>query len=224
MKSNIRQLPSILVAVAFVSILASSVHATTHPITFDTVPGGTIVNPANGHTYELFTGGLRTIAEDNNWIFMEAEAVARGGHLVTVNDAAEEAWIEDNFLALILASSLFSEAVWIGLNDIDVEGTFVWSSGQTPTYTNWADGEPNNVIEPISGIGEDVVKKEFNSGNEGRWNDVRINVADPGKSSGDDTSAFSLGLVEIEPVPEPASAALACLAALAIASLRRRIA
>ena len=31
-------------------------------------------------------------------------------------------------------------------NDIDNEGTFVWDDGSTSTYTNWADGEPNDAI------------------------------------------------------------------------------
>ena len=35
---------------------------------------------------------------------------------------------------------------WIGYNDIDNEGTFVWDDGSTSTYTNWADGEPNDAI------------------------------------------------------------------------------
>lgn len=32
---------------------------------------------------------------------------------------------------------------WIGLNDIAVEGTFEWSSGDPVVYTNWSSAEPN---------------------------------------------------------------------------------
>ena len=45
-------------------------------------------------------------------------------------------------------SVMFSTATqgldcWIGYNDINTEGTFVWEDGSTSTYTNWAGGEPN---------------------------------------------------------------------------------
>ena len=40
------------------------------------------------------------------------------------------------------------EDIWIGLNDLDSEGTYVFSDG-TPMsehwyISNWAEGEPNN--------------------------------------------------------------------------------
>jgi hypothetical protein len=33
---------------------------------------------------------------------------------------------------------------WIGLHDRDDEGRFVWVDGTEPTFTSWADGEPND--------------------------------------------------------------------------------
>nr|XP_006816513.1 PREDICTED: hepatitis A virus cellular receptor 1-like [Saccoglossus kowalevskii] len=33
---------------------------------------------------------------------------------------------------------------WIGLNDIDTEGTFVWANGEPLTFTRWAGSNPNN--------------------------------------------------------------------------------
>ncbi len=34
---------------------------------------------------------------------------------------------------------------WIGLTDLDVEGTFVWqSNSEEASYTHWYPGEPNN--------------------------------------------------------------------------------
>jgi hypothetical protein len=53
---------------------------------------------------------------------------------------------------------------WIGLNDIAVEGMFVWPDGTPATYTNWNEGEPNDA----GGI-EDCV--EIGSAT-GGWNDV----------------------------------------------------
>jgi len=34
--------------------------------------------------------------------------------------------------------------VWLGLNDIAKEGTFVWSDGSAPAWTRWYSGDPNN--------------------------------------------------------------------------------
>ena len=92
------------------------------------IVAGPFVNPANNHTYYLLS--------INTWTNAEAEAVTLGGHLVTINDAAEQTWVFTTF---------GSQEVWIGLTDRDVEGTFQWVSGETSTYRNWDPGEPNNA-------------------------------------------------------------------------------
>jgi hypothetical protein len=58
---------------------------------------------------------------------------------------------------------------WIGLNDIEVEGVFVWPDGTPATYTNWNEGEPNDA----GGI-EDCVEM---SAATGLWNDSPCDVA-----------------------------------------------
>src|SRR5687768_387590 len=50
---------------------------------------GQLINPANGHTYLL--------AQNTSWVHGEIEAVKRGGHLVTINDAAEQNWLYTRF-------------------------------------------------------------------------------------------------------------------------------
>src|SRR5262249_20345540 len=87
----------------------------------------------NGHYY-----GLTNSAE--TWLAAEAEAVALGGHLASITSAAEQNFIVNTFL-----SGANSRAIeWLGLTDQAVEGTFVWSSGEPVTYTNFQAGEPNN--------------------------------------------------------------------------------
>ncbi len=83
----------------------------------------------NGNQYVL-TNGAKT------WEQAQAEAESLGGNLVTINAAAEETWLKQNFGD--------TEGFWIGINDIATEGQFVWASGEAVTYTNWAPGEPNN--------------------------------------------------------------------------------
>jgi hypothetical protein len=58
---------------------------------------------------------------------------------------------------------------WTGFNDRLAEGSFVWSSGDPVTYTNWAGGEPNDMS------GEDCAHIQ----EEGTWNDANCSVPLP---------------------------------------------
>lgn len=98
------------------------------------IEAGPFINSANGHIYYLLAA--------NTWSNSEAEAVALGGHLVTINDAAENQWVVDTFARY----GGVARPLWIGLTDRDNEGGFRWVSGEPLTYSNWnlASGEPNN--------------------------------------------------------------------------------
>lgn len=87
-----------------------------------------------GHTYYLLT--------QNTWAGSEAEAIALGGHLVTVNDAAEQAFLVDQFSNV----NGVQPHLWLGLNDVAAEGVFVWASGEPVTYSNFFAGEPNGFF------------------------------------------------------------------------------
>lgn len=107
----------------------------------------------SGHYYTLTSALL-------NWQQAEAEAVALGGHLVTINSQAEQDFLEATFFS----GANLPGSVWLGLTDQTVEGTFVWSSGEVVTYTNWFPGEPNNLTnEDFAIIGATLA---------GRWNDA----------------------------------------------------
>lgn len=100
-----------------------------------------IQNPANGHFYRL--------TDPMSWLTAEAQAVEWRGHLVTINDSAENLWLVEQFYPLDLRVGY-----WIGFNDIETEGNWVWSSGEMPGYENWCPGEPNDVD------GEDAANME----------------------------------------------------------------
>ena len=54
---------------------------------------------------------------------------------------------------------------WLGLNDREQEGTFVWvATDEELTYSNWAPGEPNDLL------GEDCVSMDDSPA--GEWNDA----------------------------------------------------
>src|SRR5258705_5964080 len=106
-----------------------------------TVPGvraavlaGPITNAANAHPYYLLSA--------NTWTASEAEARGLGGHLVTINDAAENQWVLDTFFPL---TGVPYASLWIRLNDSANEGQFVWANGEPVTFTYWYPGEPNNL-------------------------------------------------------------------------------
>jgi hypothetical protein len=82
----------------------------------------------SGHRYQLTEAG-------GTWEEAEAEAVALGGHLVTIDDANEQTWLRQTF---------GTQRLWIGIDDYGEEGTWVWADGTAVSYTNWASGEPNN--------------------------------------------------------------------------------
>ena len=155
---------------------------------------GPIINPANGHTYFLLDGA--------GWLASEAEAVTLGGHLVTVNDVAEDAWVSSTFFPFTTGQG----NLWVGLNDAAVEGAFVWVSGELATYTNWAVGEPNNLNNEdyahIFGPGRPESPQ---------WNDFNESGIAP---IGSDLT-MPHGVVEVA-IPEPSTLTLVCISTLTI--------
>jgi hypothetical protein len=106
-----------------------------------------------------------------SWTAAETEAIGLGGHLVTVNDATENTFLVNSFVL----GGHSGDPLWIGLNDATTEGTFVWSSGQPVTFTDWQPGEPNN-----SGGNEDYATINWHFANgattdHATWNDAPLN-------------------------------------------------
>ncbi|MCM3903390.1 MAG: PEP-CTERM sorting domain-containing protein [Pyrinomonadaceae bacterium] len=160
---------------------------------------GPVVNPANGHTYYLLSS--------DTWTASQSAAVALGGNLVTINDSAENAWVFTTFAGFGGVTNRF---LWIGLNDVAVEGTFEWANGELLTFTNWSFGEPNNT-----GGNENYVGMYPIAFSGGEWNDFN-NGTFQGFESG--------GVVEIVPTPEPVTILLFAtgLTGFAAGTLRRR--
>ena len=140
---------------------------------------GPVTNASNGHVYYL-------LAPDT-WTASQAEAVSLGGHLVTINDAAENAWVAETFEEF----GLVSRGLWIGLNDTALEGQYTWVSGETSDYRNWWVPEP---IDP-----------------DGSWDYVHItwpSVTHPGQWRSRQNVSDYLGLpicgvVEVAPKQNP---------------------
>ena len=87
-----------------------------------------IINPANGHAYKK----IRFSSVEDAIV----QAAKENAYLVSINDAAEQNWLEQVFVA---------HRALIGLSDVEEEGHWQWHSGEPVTYTNWAMDEPNDT-------------------------------------------------------------------------------
>jgi hypothetical protein len=159
---------------------------------------GPVVNPANNHLYYL-------LAPDT-WTASQAQALTLGGNLVTINDAAENAWVYATFGGV-------DRPLWLGLTDQAVEGTFTWISGAPVTYVNWSPGEPNNgsIFVPEEDY---VYMVEANPAwplNPGQWNDA--------PDDGEGVLKPVYGVVEV--VPEPSVLVMGLLGLAAFGCKRK---
>ena len=85
------------------------------------------VNPVNGHAYK------RIYCESRDDAI--SQAAAEKAHLVAINDAAEQNWLEGLFVE--------RRFFWIGLSDAEKEGQWQWDNGEALTYINWVSHEPD---------------------------------------------------------------------------------
>jgi hypothetical protein len=99
------------------------------------------------------------------WVTASEACGALGAHLAVTDDAADAATVG------AIGRDWLGSAAWIGLNDRESEGTWVWEDGSLPAYTQWWSGEPND-----SG-GEDCAGTGF--GDWGWWNDYACASALP---------------------------------------------
>ena len=93
-----------------------------------------------------------------------SQCSAQGAELATINNAKDETFVSD-----LMPSSLRpggEQIYWIGLNDIEDEGTFVWQDKSVPTYFNWNQGQPE-----VGNTQDCVVKRKINE----EWYDQNCN-------------------------------------------------
>lgn len=103
------------------------------------------VDPATGACYMLFS--IPTIWPEAKGI---CETMTPRAHLVTISSPAE---------ADVVASLAGGGEPWIGLNDVIVEGTYGWVTGEPFGLTDWLSGEPNNTGDCVRLV-------------DGRWADL----------------------------------------------------
>lgn len=110
----------------------------------------------NKHYYRFYNTPM-TYSEAK--AFCESE----GGHIVTITSAAENEFV---------TSIIDCEAAWLGGNDVAMEGRFVWDTNEFFSYSNWADGEPNNA-GPYSS------QNHMRMYRNGTWDDIEEDATAP---------------------------------------------
>jgi len=107
------------------------------------------------------------------WSEANAEAEMMGGYLTAIESGEEEQWLD---LVFNGAEARRHAEMWIGFNDIDEEGVWVWTNGEPVVYTYWSSGQPDNG----RGSGQDVGVMNYYRENGGWWDDRAITDVFPG--------------------------------------------
>jgi hypothetical protein len=94
---------------------------------------------ATGCDMMLYGGSAYLVCKTlATWTAAEAACVARGAHLVTIDDANENAFVAAQGVV----------GFWTGGNDVAKQGTWIWTGG-TSTYSNWAASQPSGTGECV---------------------------------------------------------------------------
>jgi outer membrane protein assembly factor BamD (BamD/ComL family) len=101
----------------------------------------------NNHWYKIFNDIV---------LWHEAKAICEslGGHLAIIDNKEENDFISG------LVNRIGGDITWIGANDIEKHGTWVWDNGKQVTFFNWDNGQPNGTEEIYLGINK-----------QGKWHD-----------------------------------------------------
>lgn len=116
---------------------------------------GNIPNPAQfRYIGKVNNKNLYVGLTAQTWANGSAACIANGGRLATIST------VEENIL---IANNLTTTFGFFGLNDGITEGVFLYPNNEPLTYSNWAQGEPNNASNNED-FGEITAS--------GRWNDL----------------------------------------------------
>jgi gliding motility-associated-like protein len=118
------------------------------------VPNGyTALGTYQGRSYYYRT-------TNSTWQAANNAAIAAGGHLAVIRDAAHNAWLRST----VDAAGGTNQSYWVALNDAATEGSWRWTNGAPVSFFNWDSNEPNS-----NGGNEDYTIVKAN----GKWNDEK---------------------------------------------------
>merc|ERR1719341_1998273 len=103
--------------------------------------------------------------DKKNWTSAEEFCRKEGGHLASVHSTATVKFVVEGMNRTGL------EVVWLGGNDIEVEGTWNWVDCSPWNATFWGRGEPNNGGGDEHCLHHVFSYPKFPSYLDGKWND-----------------------------------------------------
>ncbi|KAM4636538.1 mannose-binding protein C-like [Discoglossus pictus] len=109
------------------------------------------------------TGGAKlfvTNGKEDSYNEAKSSCSKAGGQMAAPRNAEENQ-------ALLTIALQYDNNLWLGINDIQTEGSFRYLDGASISYSNWNTGEPNNTNR-----GEDCVMML----NTGKWNDGECDI------------------------------------------------
>lgn len=112
----------------------------------------------NGHYYKVFNDGL-------NWAQAKQRCEELGGHLVTITSRTEQLVVQELIVAQGTKGYYWTGGVRSSGNN------WKWITGETFTYSNWGNGEPNG-LDASGKVNENIVTIYKHPGIDGVWNDV----------------------------------------------------
>jgi len=112
------------------------------------------------YSWQVYNGHQYALTDWNSWTNAEAEAVAAGGHLVTINDDSENTWLAETFnnaYARCCSGARWQAAAWIGYNYNPDSSRWEWISGDPVTYyrhdyRSWPQGGTHAYIHTSNHI------------------------------------------------------------------------
>jgi hypothetical protein len=131
------------------------------PSELDCAPGYVTRVPGLSSLYREVTVGRQ-------WAEAELDCESDGGHLIVIDDAAENDWMKSIAERSVTDSRSTNQLSWLGIGDSATEGTFEWVTGASLSLALWADTEPNSLYDD-----EDCVEIRAS----GSWNDDRCDAA-----------------------------------------------
>nr|XP_022312036.1 C-type lectin domain family 17, member A-like [Crassostrea virginica] len=104
-----------------------------------------------GHCYHKGHSNL-------TWSEAKMECRKLCSYLVEIESKEEADWISGTFLEKEnCGSNIFNCAAWTGLNDLDIEGRYIWDhSNASLTLTNWHPKEPS-LSKPEQALNRDCI-------------------------------------------------------------------